>query len=48
MFMPEDPNIRVRDNMIEVLPHTRTAENKIGFDTDEGWMGYLSYGARLS
>ena len=42
MFMPVDPNIRVRDNMVEVLPHTRTAGNKIGFDTDEGWMGYLS------
>ena len=38
-FHPEDPNIRVRDNFLEVL--TTPLRAKLGMDSQAGWFAYL-------
>ena len=38
-FHPQDPNIRVRDNFLEVL--TTPLRAKLGMDSKAGWFGYL-------
>ena len=38
-YHPEDPNIRVRDNFLEVL--TTPLRAKLGMDSQAGWFAYL-------
>jgi len=38
-YHPEDPNIRVRDNFLEVL--TTPLRPKLGMDSQAGWFAYL-------
>ena len=41
-FLPTDENIRVRDNIVEVLSHNRLANEKLGWDSTAGWLAYLA------
>ena len=47
LFQPNDPNIVVRDGLIEIGSHCREAHEKIGFDSDVGWLAYLSKEGQL-
>ena len=47
LFQPNDPNIAVRAGMVEIAAHDRRAHEKIGFDSDAGWLGYLSKDGQL-
>ena len=38
-YRPEDPNIRIRDNFLEVLSTPLRA--KLGMDSQAGWFAYL-------
>lgn len=38
-YHPEDPNIRIRDNFLEVL--STPARAKLGLDSQAGWFAYL-------
>jgi len=45
MFKPEDPNIRVREGVLEVLG--TPANPKLGLDSMAGWFSYLTRGNLL-
>jgi hypothetical protein len=47
LFQPNDPNIAVRDGLVEIGSHSREAHEKIGFDSNVGWLAYLSKEGQL-
>jgi hypothetical protein len=40
---PDDPDIAVRENFVEVKSHVRSTREKIGFDSTAGWCATRAY-----